>query len=57
MNIEITQDVLDEVNVFVNKYFVAAMVNIYPLSFESMAFILQTMRNAIDEAQQRLDKE
>lgn len=56
MNIEITQDVLDEVNIFVNNYFVAAM-SAYPLSFESMAFMLQAMRNAIDEAQQRLDKE
>lgn len=57
MEIEITQDVLDEVNVFVNNYFIAAMGNYYPLSFESMAFMLQAMRNAIDEAQQRLDKE
>lgn len=56
MEVEITQDILDEVNVFVNSKIVKAM-NDNGLSFPAMGFILQNLLNAIDEAQTVLDED
>lgn len=56
MEVEITQDILDEVNVFVNSKIVKVM-NDNGLSFPAMGFILQNLLNAIDEAQTVLDED
>lgn len=56
MEVEITQDILDEVNVFVSSKIVKIM-NDNGLSFPAMGFILQNLLNAIDEAQTILDED
>ena len=56
MEVEITQDILDEINTFINSKIVKVM-NDNGLSFPAMGFILQSLLNAIDEAQTALDKE
>ena len=56
MEVEITQDILDEVNVFVHSKIVKVM-NDNGLSFPAMGFILQNLLNAIDEAQTVLDED
>lgn len=56
MEVEITQDILDEVNTFVNSKIVKVM-NDSGLSFLAMGFILQSLFNAIDEAQTILDED
>ena len=54
MKVEITQDILDEINTFINSKIVKVM-NDSGLSFPAMGFILQSLLNAIDEAQEHLD--
>ena len=54
MEVEITQDILDEINTFINSKIVKVM-NDSGLSFPAMGFILQSLINAIDEAQECLD--
>ena len=54
MEIEFTQKLLDEINMFINSKMVKVM-NDSGLSFPAMGFILQTLLNAIDEAQTALD--
>ena len=54
MEIEITQDILDEINTFINSKIVKVM-NDSGLSFPAMGFILQSLLNAINEAQEHLD--
>lgn len=56
MEVEITQDILDEVNIFINSKIVKVM-NDNGLSFPAMGFILQSLLNAIDEAQNKLDND
>ena len=55
MEVEITQDILDEINTFINSKMVKIM-NDNGLSFPAMGFILQSLLNAIDEAQTTLDE-
>jgi len=55
MEVEITQDILDEINTFINSKMVKVM-NDNGLSFPAMGFILQSLLNAIDEAQTTLDE-
>ena len=55
MSIEITQNLLDEINTFINTRFVSDL-NDAGLSFPAIAFILQSVITAIDDAQQKLDK-
>ena len=56
MEVEITQDILNEVNTFINSKIVKVM-NDNGLSFPAMEFIIQSLFNAIDEAQTALDRE
>lgn len=56
MEIEITQDILDEINTFINSKIVKVM-NDSGLSFPAMGFILQSLLDAVDEAQERLDSD
>ena len=57
MEIEITQEVLDEVNIFINTRAVQVLNDDAELSFPAMAFVLQSIVSAVDEAQEKLDKE
>lgn len=54
MEVEITQDILNEISIFINSKMVKVM-NDNGLSFPAMGFILQTLLNAVDEAQTALD--
>lgn len=56
MEIEITQEVLDEINIFINSKMVGVM-NDNGLNFPAMGFILQSLINAVDNAQTELDKD
>jgi hypothetical protein len=56
MQITLDKEDLTEVNIFVHKKMVPVM-NEYGLGFNAMAFILQTLMNAIDNVQDKLDKE
>lgn len=56
MELEITQDILNEVNTFINSKIVKVM-NDDGLSFPAMGFIIQSLFNAINEAQTVLDRE
>ena len=57
MEIEITQEILDEVNMFINTRAVQVLNDDAELSFPAMAFVLQSIVSAVDEAQEKLDKE
>lgn len=54
MNIDITQELLDEVNIYIKQNMVDDM-NKVGLSFSAMAFILQTLIKTIDNCQEKLD--
>ena len=56
MNLNVTQEILDEVNWFINQHLVDNM-NEVNMSYQSMAFILHTLIVAVDDEQERLDKE
>jgi len=56
MEIEVTQEVLDEVNMFINTRAVQVLNDDAELSFSAMAFVLQSIVSAVDEAQEELDK-
>ena len=56
MGIEINQEVLDEATIIVNTKLVN-WLNETGCSFPTMAFILQSVINAIDDAQDRLDND
>ena len=56
MEIEITQEILDEVNMFINTRAVQVLNDDAELSFPAMAFVLQSIISAVDEAQDKLDK-
>ena len=56
MGIEITQELLDEVNMFINTMAVQVLNDDAELSFSAMAFVLQSIVSAVDEAQEELDK-
>lgn len=56
MEIIVDQELLDEVNVFIhNKLF--KHLNDAGVSIATMTFIFQTLLNAVDEAQDKLDKQ
>lgn len=55
MEIEITQEILDEVNMFMNDGLVQ-LLNDIGISFPALAFITQSIVSAVDEAQDKLDK-
>ena len=57
MEIEITQEVLDEINMFINTRAVQVLNDDAELSFPAMAFVLQSIVSAVDEAQDKLDKD
>lgn len=57
MSIEITQEILDEINTFINTRAVQVLNDDAELSFNAMAFVLQSLINAVNEAQIELDKE
>lgn len=56
MGIEITQELLDEINIFLNTRAVQVLNDDAELSFSAMAFVLQSIVSAVDEAQEELDK-
>ena len=56
MEIEITQEVLDEVNMFINDGLVQ-LLNDIGMSFPALTFIMQSIVSAVDEAQEELDKD
>ena len=56
MGIEITQEILDEINMFINTRAVQVLNDDAELSFSAMAFVLQSIVSAVDEAQEELDK-
>ena len=56
MEITITQEILDEVNMFINTRAVQVLNDDAELSFSAMAFVLQSIVSAVDEAQEELDK-
>lgn len=53
---DITQDILDEVNIYVNSYLIDCMVD-KNISHSAITFILETLTDAIDEAQDKLDND
>ena len=55
MSFEIDQALLDEINIYLNKRAVEDL-NDAGLSFEAMAFILQTLINKVNKMQDELDK-
>ena len=57
MEIEITQDILDEINIFIHTRAVQVLNNDAELSFSAMVFVLQSLINAVDEAQDMIDKD
>lgn len=57
MEIEITQDILDEISIFINTRAVQVLNDDAELSFPAMAFVLQSLINAVDEAQEHLDND
>ena len=57
MEIEITQDILDEINTFINTRAVQVLNDDAELSFPAMAFVLQNLINAVDEVQECLDND
>ena len=56
MEIEITQELLDEINMFINTRAVQILNDDAELSFPAMTFVLQSIVSAVDEAQDKLDK-
>ena len=56
MEIEITQALLDEVNTFINTRAVQVLNDDAELSFSAIAFVLQSIVSAVDEAQEEIDK-
>lgn len=56
MTIEIDQTVLDEVNSVINTKLVSYL-NEAGCSFAAMAFIIQSLTAAVDEAQETLDED
>ena len=56
MTVDITPEVLDEVNSFVSNQALVKLMNNYGLKVESMCFILGSLMNAIDDASQLLDE-
>ena len=57
MEIEITQEILDEVNMFLNTRAVQVLNDDAELSSLAMVFVLQSIVSAVDEAQDKLDKD
>ena len=57
MEVEITQEVLDEVNMFINTRAVQVLNDDAELSFPAMVFVLQSIVSVVDEAQDKLDEE
>ena len=53
---DITQDILDEVNIYVNSYLIDCMID-KKMSHSAITFILETLTDAIDEAQDMVDKD
>lgn len=53
---DITQDILDEVNIYVNTYLIDCMID-KKMNHSAITFILETLTDAIDEAQDRLDND
>lgn len=56
MGIKITQELLDEVNILLNDGLVQ-LLNDTGMSFPALAFITQAIVSAVDEAQEKLDKQ
>ena len=56
MTVDITPEMLDEVNIFVSDGDLVRLMNNKGLGIDSMSFILQALVNAIDDAQQLLDE-
>lgn len=56
MHIKITQDILDEVNIFINNDLIKILSD-RGISFLALAFITQSLVSAVDEAQDQLDEE
>lgn len=56
MSIDITQELLDEVNTFVNTKLVCFMINDELLSIAGEMFILQLLTEGIDKFQEKLNK-
>ena len=56
MEITITQEILDEVNIFLNNKLIQ-LLNDTGMSFPALTFIMQSIVSAVDEAQEELDKD
>ena len=55
MEVEVSQEVLDEINMFIHHKLVKHL-NDDGISFAAMSFILQTLLDKIDEMQEEIDK-
>ena len=54
MEVEITQDILDEVNMLLNDGLIQ-LLNDTGMSFPALDFITQSIVSAVDKAQDKLD--
>ena len=57
MGIDITQELLDEVNIFLNKGILVDCMNNDGLSVEAMSLILQSIISTVKDLQKRIDDE
>ena len=55
MELEITQEILDEVNIFLKTRAVQVLNDDAELSFSAMVFVLQSLINAVDNAEAQLN--
>ena len=57
MKIEITQELLDEINTFINDGKLVNYMSEVGLSIEAMTIILQSVISTVDNLQEKLDGE
>ena len=55
MELEITQEILDEVNNFLKTRAVQVLNDDAELSFSALVFVLQSLVNAVDNAEAQLN--
>lgn len=55
MTINISQETLDEISMFINGGELVALMNSQGMSAEAMLFVLQSLIEAVDNAQEKFD--
>jgi hypothetical protein len=55
MTINISQETLDEISVFINGGELVTLMNSQGMSAEAMLFVLQSLIEAVDNAQDKFD--